>query len=334
MTNRLVRQLFLYGAVWATFTWLAPLEVRAQGDSFDAVWAVMFNPRIQMGCGGCHINPARGQGSWWGFDRDSVLASLESGVSPDGLRFTSTPYVTGGRNGLLASVLTSGRMPQDGARWQADQLAALNTWLYQYELPVIQSGDVIPGTIWKVFFNSPVAVRFDASNTTNQTAGTFRITSTVATTDPVTLTFQQYLPADVTSDPPSGGFRLNLQLTVRNRTGSTWGGYDLSLADDYPAPDNPPGGVYVPQPHFHPSTYAPDQPMAFTSFNQFVGLFMGDPSSVDPADEIALFDGTLGAGANLGITNLLLHERQFTPDDLGGDTGLRVFRLFLTPLSP
>lgn len=175
-----------------------------------------------------------------------------------------------------------------------------------------------------------MTLRFDANNTTNQTAGTLLITSTPTGANRGTITFQQYLPADVTSDP-SEGFRLNLQAVVRNRTGYDWASYQLWLVDDYPAPDNPPGGVDVPQPHFHPGVYAPDEPMTFTSFTEFIGALGRDPTVEDPANHITLFDGIVGDGESLGVTNLLTHERQFTPGDLGGGTGLRVFRLVTWP---
>jgi hypothetical protein len=101
-------------------------------NPFDPVFAIMNRRPAQMGCVGCHIGPSPGLGPWFGPDKDTVLATLETGVTPDGEELSQIP-VQGGRAGRLADFLREGVMPLGGQPWNDDQLAILDRWLMQYE---------------------------------------------------------------------------------------------------------------------------------------------------------------------------------------------------------
>jgi len=105
----------------------------AQGQLFDPVYAVMDGAPLDMGCRGCHIAKQRtGFAPWWGNDRDTVLATLESGITPDG-EVLDPPPVDGGRSGILGQYLHYGYMPLAGEAWTQDQLDILDAWLITYE---------------------------------------------------------------------------------------------------------------------------------------------------------------------------------------------------------
>jgi hypothetical protein len=105
-----------------------------QGDLFDPVFAIMNDGRgpDSLGCRGCHIGPQPGFGPWWGDDRDTVLATLESGVTPDG-QVLDPPPLDGGRKGILGRFVHQGTMPLGGMQWDDDSLAILDKWLQTYE---------------------------------------------------------------------------------------------------------------------------------------------------------------------------------------------------------
>jgi hypothetical protein len=101
-------------------------------DPFDAVFNIMNRPRSQKGCLGCHIGPERTTFTWFGWDRDSVLLTLETGIDPEGEELPRIP-VEGGRFGILGTWLHEGIMPLGGTAWEKRDLKLLDRWLIQYE---------------------------------------------------------------------------------------------------------------------------------------------------------------------------------------------------------
>jgi hypothetical protein len=103
------------------------------GDLFAPVFAIMDGVQgpDAMGCRGCHIGPKPGYGPWFGDDKATVLQTLETGMTPDGM--TIQPPVQGGRYGTMGSFLHSGIMPLGGTPWDDDQLTILDKWLITYE---------------------------------------------------------------------------------------------------------------------------------------------------------------------------------------------------------
>jgi hypothetical protein len=120
----------------STFEGVAPISPTplGGGDLFDPVFAIMNKDAsgYSPGCRGCHIGPGPGIGPWFGDNKNDVLLSLETGVSPDGIAFADPP-VERGRAGLLADYLHGGRMPRGGDRWNEKRLAILDEWLITYE---------------------------------------------------------------------------------------------------------------------------------------------------------------------------------------------------------
>jgi|SRR6516225_7891148 len=125
---------YLLSAPPSTFDSPAPVDATPIGRShaFDPVFAIMTQPRGDTGCRGCHIGSERTVGPWWGDDEDTVLQSLETGMSPDGQE-TFPPPVSGGRMGILGSFLHNGIMPLGGTPWDQDQLTVLDKFLRIYE---------------------------------------------------------------------------------------------------------------------------------------------------------------------------------------------------------
>lgn len=114
-----------------------PVETVFSGpaDLFEPVWEIMNQQhgRMSNGCVGCHIQPDdTGFGPWFGDTKEDVLATLETGIAPDGTMLNLVP-VDMGRNGELANYLVNGIMPIGGQHWADDQIAILFDWLITYE---------------------------------------------------------------------------------------------------------------------------------------------------------------------------------------------------------
>ncbi len=98
-------------------------------DLFEPVWQIMNQPPADGGCVGCHLRAGPiGQGPWFGPDKATVLNTLVTGITPDGVTLDPIP-VAGGSQGRLAEFLRSGRMPRGGRQWTKDELAVLYQWL-------------------------------------------------------------------------------------------------------------------------------------------------------------------------------------------------------------
>lgn len=127
-------------AIFVVFGMIIPTRatsrtVRTECENpFDPVWAIMTQDRgaDSMGCRGCHIGPQPRLRPWFGDTEEDVLATLETGISPDGTNVGFVP-VEGGRFGSLGSVLHSCFMPFNGTCWGDDELALLDAWLINYE---------------------------------------------------------------------------------------------------------------------------------------------------------------------------------------------------------
>jgi hypothetical protein len=103
------------------------------GDLFDRVFAVMNRSPKHRGCMGCHIAPEPVPNiPWFGKDKESVLQTLETGITPDGQQLSQIP-VEGGRSGELGFFLHNAVMPLGGKPWADKQLMRLDDWLITYE---------------------------------------------------------------------------------------------------------------------------------------------------------------------------------------------------------
>lgn len=102
-------------------------------DLFEPVWQIMNQAPREGGCVGCHLRQqAAGFGPWFGPDKETVLNTLETGITPDGRTLFRIP-VAGGSKGRLASYLRSGFMPRGGRRWVQEELDLLYEWLAIYK---------------------------------------------------------------------------------------------------------------------------------------------------------------------------------------------------------
>ncbi len=181
------------------------------------------------------------------------------------------------------------------------------------------------GVKWRVFFDAPVKLTFDNTKKPNTTIGTLNMEVTRLNLEPITLKFQQEDEA-ITSDVTKG-LRVNFEAQITNKTGTDWVGNHLLLMDDAPAVAGLEDAVHPTAPHFHPKRVNPQ-----ASFKLYA-VKVDDLK--DPADVLLIQDGTtnIGAGQNFEVSNLLVHERHFAPQDLQSmDPGRRLFRLIEEPL--
>ncbi|MCI0639439.1 MAG: hypothetical protein L0Y72_02015 [Gemmataceae bacterium] len=202
-------------------------------------------------------------------------------------------------------------------------ILSLNLAAAQADSIVITAAD---GVKWRVFYDAPVKVTFDATKKPNTTIDTLNMQVTRTDNEPITLKFQQEDKADTTG--VKEGLRVNFEAQITNASGKDWLGNSLLLMDDAPAVAGLEDKQHPTWPHFHPNKADPQ-----ASFKPYVV----DVNKLDdPAAVLVIQDGgttKVEAGLNFEVANLLLHERHIAPEDLQSmDPGLRVFRLIEQPV--
>ena len=201
----------------------------------------------------------------------------------------------------------------------------------------LNSGDQIPGTDWEVVYSGPMTLKFDATIKTHSTKGTILKTASMGINagvrESLTISFNQIF--ETTESAVSGGLRLNFRSVTTN-TGPEWSVYGLELVDISPVVS--PDDDHPPEPHFHPENPVDFEfgPNVFdnTAIQKWHGSFKGALQR-DPSDVITLGNGVMkvATGQTVEVTDLLIHERQFTPGQIG-DTGRRFFQLVQTAPEP
>lgn len=189
----------------------------------------------------------------------------------------------------------------------------------------VNSGDTLPGTIWRVRFAAPITLTFDdgVAAKGNGTAGTLIEATTRTDNDALTITFSQVSEVLVNS-AAGAGLRLNIQSKVTNNTATDWKGYRLQLFEVTPVTGFA-SAAHPTEAHFHPTTQIAAVAADFkfdglmhsgNDAAKYKGTFKG-ANQQDPADLLELGDGIelveKGGAKAVEISKLLLHERHFIP---------------------